>query len=193
MQRQVYVWRHRCHYYAFARRWKDTCWYVHLEVTGRSDDMFLQHWSQLLGILPRLLSVLHSTGILTEDLSLSSDANENLECTYRGLCIRPGKPGQDNQPIILRRIGMSRQLVTGPGLIRHNLCWYRYTRHPLGESGRGVVILHGTSHPVVALFPLRQRWLQGDDIVSAHSAFRTFVNLPTFVPRDPCSSIDLCA
>lgn len=77
----------------------------------------------LLGILPRLLSVLHSTGILTEDLSLSSDADDNLECSYRGLCIRPMKPGQDNQLSIRRRIGMNRRLVTGPGLIHHNLCW----------------------------------------------------------------------
>jgi len=149
VQRQIYVWRHRRHDYAFARRWKDTRWYVHLEITGRSEDMFLQHVSPLLGILPRLLSVLHSTGILTEDLSLSSDANDNLECSYRGLCIRPVKLGQDNQPSIRRRIGMSRRLVTGPGLIQHNLCLYRYTHHPLGESGCGVDILHGASRRVV--------------------------------------------
>ena len=77
----------------------------------------------LLGILPRLLSVLHSAGILTEDLSLSSDANDNLECSYRGLCLRPMKLGQDNQPNIRRRIGMSQRLVTGPGLIHHTVTY----------------------------------------------------------------------
>ena len=70
------------------------------------------------GILPKLLLALHSAGILTEDLSLSSGANDNLECTYRGICIRPAKAGQDKQPRLRRRIGMSQQLVTGLGLIR---------------------------------------------------------------------------
>ena len=69
------------------------------------------------GILPKLLSALHSAGILTEDLSLSPDANDNLECTYRGLCIRPAKAGQDKQLRLRRRIGMSQQLVTGPCVI----------------------------------------------------------------------------
>jgi len=81
------------------RRGKSTCGDVDVMITRSPDDGRTHA-----GILPRLLSVLHSTGILTEDLSLSSDANDNLECSYRGLCIRPVKLGQDNQPRIQRRI-----------------------------------------------------------------------------------------
>jgi len=56
------------------------------------------------GILPKLLSALRSAGIVTEDLSLSQDAPDNLEATYRGLCVRPTKLGQDNRPLIRRRL-----------------------------------------------------------------------------------------
>ena len=56
------------------------------------------------GILPKLLSALHFAGIITEDLSLSPDAADSTEATYRGLCIRP-KVDQDSQPRIQRRIG----------------------------------------------------------------------------------------
>ena len=59
----------------------------------------------MLGILPKLLSELHAAGIITEDLSLSPDAAENLEASYRGLCIRPTKLGRANQPTARRRIG----------------------------------------------------------------------------------------
>ena len=150
-------------------RGKSTCGDIDVMITRSPDDgrthagMFISRLravrkicsystGPLLGVLPRLLSVLHSTGILTEDLSLSSDANDNLECSYRGLCIRPVKLGQDNQPSIRRRIGMIRRLVTGPGRLihhNHNRCLYRYTRRPLGESGRDVDIFHGASRRVV--------------------------------------------
>ncbi|KAI0252300.1 hypothetical protein BJV78DRAFT_369630 [Lactifluus subvellereus] len=58
----------------------------------------------IIGILPKLLSALHSAGIITEDLSLSSDAADSTEASYRGLCVRPTKPDQDSQPRIRRRI-----------------------------------------------------------------------------------------
>jgi len=102
--------------------------------------------SQSPGILPKLLSALHSAGIITEDLSLSSDANDNLECTYRGLCIHPARAGQDKQPTIRRRIGVRQRLVTGT---QADPCWRRHTRHPLGESGGRVDIFHGTSPSIV--------------------------------------------
>jgi hypothetical protein len=62
-------------------------------------------YSPILGILPKLLSALRSAGIVTEDLSLSQDAPDNLEATYRGLCIRPTKMGQENRSLIRRRLG----------------------------------------------------------------------------------------
>jgi hypothetical protein len=53
-----------------------------------------------------LLSALRSAGIITEDLlSLSPDATDSLEVTYRGLCVRPTKTGQENRSRIRRRIG----------------------------------------------------------------------------------------
>jgi hypothetical protein len=105
------------------------------------------------GILPRLLSALHSAGILTEDLSLSPDANDNLECTYRGLCIRPAKAGQDKQPRLQRRIGMSQQLVTGPGLI-HDQFWCVVDILAIPWESRGAALLYFTVRPVTPVASL---------------------------------------
>ncbi|KAH9957501.1 hypothetical protein BC827DRAFT_653010 [Russula dissimulans] len=83
------------------RRGKSTCGDIDVMISRSTAD-----GKTHAGIVPKLLSELHSAGIVTEDLSLSSDASDNLECTYRGLCIRPGraKAGQDTQPRIQRRI-----------------------------------------------------------------------------------------
>ncbi|KAH9996416.1 hypothetical protein BJV74DRAFT_883693 [Russula compacta] len=81
------------------RRGKATCGDIDVMITRSTDDGRTHA-----GILPKLLSALRSAGIVTEDLSLSPDASDNLECTYRGLCIRPTKAGQHKQPRIQRRI-----------------------------------------------------------------------------------------
>src|SRR5579863_1561438 len=102
------------------------------------------------GILPKLLSALHSAGILTEDLSISSNANGNLEGTYRGLCIRPAKAGQDKQPRIQRRIGMNQKLVTGPGLI-HGRCRCSVDILAIPWESRGAALIYFTVRPVASL------------------------------------------
>jgi len=81
------------------RRGKSTCGDIDVMITRSPDDGRTHA-----GILLKLLSGLRSAGIVTEDLSLSSGASENLECTYRGLCIRPTKVGEDKQHRIQRRI-----------------------------------------------------------------------------------------
>jgi len=81
------------------RRGKATCGDIDVMITRPPDD-----GKTHTGILPRLLSVLRSAGIITEDLSLSSDANDNAECSYRGLCVRPAMAGQDTQRRLRRRI-----------------------------------------------------------------------------------------
>ena len=59
--------------------------------------------SPILGIFPKLLSALRAAGIITEDLALPQDGTDYLEVTYRGLCVRPTKTGQESQ--IRRRLG----------------------------------------------------------------------------------------
>ncbi|KAI9454645.1 hypothetical protein BJY52DRAFT_712129 [Lactarius psammicola] len=82
------------------RRGKSTCGDIDLMITRSPDD-----GKTHAGILPKLLSALRSAGIITEDLlSLSSDATDSLEVTYRGLCVRPTKTGQENRSKIRRRI-----------------------------------------------------------------------------------------
>ncbi|KAI0277191.1 Nucleotidyltransferase [Russula aff. rugulosa BPL654] len=81
------------------RRGKATCGDIDIMITRSPDD-----GKTHAGILSRLLSALRSAGIITEDLSLSSDANHSVECSYRGLCMRPPTTGQDTQPRIRRRI-----------------------------------------------------------------------------------------
>ncbi|KAF8498194.1 hypothetical protein F5888DRAFT_229651 [Russula emetica] len=78
------------------RRGKATCGDIDVMITRSPDD-----GKTHAGIIPRLLSALHSAGIITEDLSLSSDANDNVESSYRGLCVRPTTAGQTR---IRRRI-----------------------------------------------------------------------------------------
>lgn len=74
------------------RRGKSTCGDIDIMVTRPPDDGRTHA-----GILPKLLSALRSAGIITEDLlSLAPDATDSLEVTYRGLCIRPTKPGQES-------------------------------------------------------------------------------------------------
>ncbi|KAI0284907.1 hypothetical protein BC826DRAFT_973144 [Russula brevipes] len=92
------------------RRGKSTCGDIDVMITRSPDDgrthagRSCHRGFPRLGILLKLLSALRSAGIVTEDLSLSSGAGENLECTYRGLCIRPTKVGEDKQHRIQRRI-----------------------------------------------------------------------------------------
>ncbi|KAI9435731.1 hypothetical protein H4582DRAFT_1968310 [Lactarius indigo] len=84
------------------RRGKSTCGDIDIMVT-RPPDGGKTH----AGILPKLLSALRSAGIITEDLlSLAPDATDSLEVTYRGLCVRPTKPGQEapSRSQIRRRI-----------------------------------------------------------------------------------------
>jgi hypothetical protein len=69
--------------------------------------------SPILGIFPKLLSALRSAGIITEDLSLSQDATDNLEAIYRGLCVSPTKIGQENRSLIRRRLGGCATYSTG--------------------------------------------------------------------------------
>lgn len=57
----------------------------------------------ILGIFPKLLSALRAAGIITEDLSLPQDATHDLEASYRGICVRPMKTGQEFP--IRRRLG----------------------------------------------------------------------------------------
>jgi hypothetical protein len=66
----------------------------------------------MLGILPELLSALHSAGIITEDLSLSPGAVDSMEATYRGLGVRPAKTDSSSQPRIRRRIGVGHSSST---------------------------------------------------------------------------------
>ncbi|KAH9017692.1 hypothetical protein EDB84DRAFT_678547 [Lactarius hengduanensis] len=74
------------------RRGKSTCGDIDIMVTRSPDDGRTHA-----GILPKLLSALRSAGIITEDLlSLAPDATDSLEVTYRGLCVRPTKPGQES-------------------------------------------------------------------------------------------------
>jgi DNA polymerase lambda len=99
-------------------RGKSTCGDIDVMITRPPDDgkthagMLARNLHSciadppLQGIVPKLLSALRSAGIVTEDLSLSSDARDDLECTYRGLCVRPTKAGQDTRPRIQRRIGV---------------------------------------------------------------------------------------
>ncbi|KAH8988995.1 hypothetical protein EDB86DRAFT_3047487 [Lactarius hatsudake] len=85
------------------RRGKSTCGDIDIMVTRPPDD-----GKTHAGILPKLLSALRSAGIITEDLlSLPPDATDSLEVTYRGLCVRPTKPGQGSpsRSQIRRRIG----------------------------------------------------------------------------------------
>ncbi|KAH9985907.1 Nucleotidyltransferase [Russula vinacea] len=85
---------------SYRRRGKSTCGDIDVMITRSPDD-----GKTHVGIVPKLLSTLRSAGIVTEDLSISSDARDSLDCTYRGLCVRPMKAGQDNtQPRIQRRI-----------------------------------------------------------------------------------------
>lgn len=81
------------------RRGKSTCGDIDVMISRSPDD-----GKTHAGIVPKLLSALRSAGIITEDLSLSLDAADNLEVTYRGLCIRPTKTGQENRSRIRRRI-----------------------------------------------------------------------------------------
>ncbi|KAI0296983.1 hypothetical protein B0F90DRAFT_1669646 [Multifurca ochricompacta] len=100
------VWRHRCHNHAFAGRWTNARRYALLE---RDSELLLIPSTptpvSTLGILPKLLSALRYAGIITEDLSLpASDGGNNLEGTYRGLCISPATSGQDKKRQIQRRL-----------------------------------------------------------------------------------------
>ncbi|KAH9068006.1 hypothetical protein EDB83DRAFT_670623 [Lactarius deliciosus] len=84
------------------RRGKSTCGDIDIMVTRPPDD-----GKTHAGILLKLLSALRSAGIITEDLlSLAPDATDSLEVTYRGLCVRPIKPGQEgpSRSQIRRRI-----------------------------------------------------------------------------------------
>jgi hypothetical protein len=111
-QGQVNVWRHRRNDYTFTRRRKDARWYAPPPAAARNRRSYIcLIFVANLGIVPKLLSALRSAGIITEDLSLSSDARDNLECTYRGLCVRSTKAGQDARIRIRRRIGASNRLL----------------------------------------------------------------------------------
>ena len=96
---KVDVRRHRYHDHAFSRRWEDARRYASWQLMNRTPASPI---SPILGILPKLLSALRSAGIVTEDLSLSQDAPDNLEATYRGLCVRPTRTSQSQ---IRRRLG----------------------------------------------------------------------------------------
>ncbi|KAI0263271.1 hypothetical protein BC834DRAFT_888375 [Gloeopeniophorella convolvens] len=80
------------------RRGKETCGDIDIMITRSPDDGRTHA-----GILPRLLSALRSAGVVTEDLSLSSDAGDYLEGVYRGLCVRPARDSSSSKERRLRR------------------------------------------------------------------------------------------
>ena len=107
-QRQINMRRHRYHDHTFTRRRKNARRYARSFRDCPKSGVHTIGDLPFLGIVPKLLSALRSAGIVTEDLSLSSDARDNLECTYRGLCVRPMKAGQEEDTQlrrIRRRIG----------------------------------------------------------------------------------------
>ncbi|KAF9446855.1 hypothetical protein P691DRAFT_732480 [Macrolepiota fuliginosa MF-IS2] len=74
------------------RRGKGDCGDIDILITRPTDDDQTH-----LGILGRLLPVLHKAGIITEDLAIPEDLRD-LECVYRGLCRLP-QPGSRRRRI----------------------------------------------------------------------------------------------
>lgn len=151
-QREINLRRHRRHDYPLTRRRKDARRYARSSRSCSKTKTGVHTIVHLpfLGIVPKLLSALRSAGIITEDLSLSSDARDNLECTYRGLCVRPMKAGpeEDTQPRVQRRIGAHPTryiLVTAALADPRSLFRYRHTCHSMGEPRGCAALLHGTS------------------------------------------------
>ncbi|KAI0040057.1 hypothetical protein FA95DRAFT_1550156 [Auriscalpium vulgare] len=79
------------------RRGKLTCGDIDILITRPTDDG-LSHS----GVLTKLLTSLHSSGILTEDLSIPSDPDA-LDAVYHGLCVRPLRDGETSHTKRIRR------------------------------------------------------------------------------------------
>jgi hypothetical protein len=144
--------RHRRHDHTLARRRKDARRYARSSRNCSKTGVHTIVDLPFLGIVPKLLSALRAAGIVTEDLSLSSDARDNLECTYRGLCVRPMKAGpeEDTQPRVQRRIGAHPTryiLVTAALADPRSLIRCRHTCHSMGKPRGCAALLHGASQP----------------------------------------------
>lgn len=143
------------------------------------------------GFLPRLLSALHTAGILTEDLSHSDEGPGALEGVYRGLCVCPARDASEEAASdvgaesrrVRRRIGRCSLLcfwVRIPGFpLSHRFCAAAHNvahgRHPccsVGEPRGGAHLLHGMWFFVSSICRDERDMhtcftLQGDDIVSS--------------------------
>ncbi|TFY80387.1 hypothetical protein EWM64_g3625 [Hericium alpestre] len=80
------------------RRGKSTCGDIDILITRSTEDGKTHE-----GILPTLLNMLQTMGIIHEHLSLPDLSVDPLEAVYRGLCVRPLREGEGPESKRLRR------------------------------------------------------------------------------------------